>query len=236
MLYSRLRRHEERKQRKRLMWALCGMLALLIFLFVFGLKILVGFSLFVDRIRGNAPQQQSLNQELILPPILDPLPESTNSAMLTITGKSDAGVKVVVYIDEKESQTIAIESDGTFSFTQRLAEGDHTVSAKAKNDKDALSDLSNVVTVTIKRSKPELTVTSPNDGARIVGDNNTLLVKGKTASENTVAVNDRLAVVSGDGSFSYMYSLSEGENTLHIVATDPAGNEESVDRRVTYSK
>lgn len=235
MLYSRVRRHEERQQRKRLIWALGGMLALAAFLFVFGLKILVGFSLLVDRIRGSSPQQQS-QQELIQPPVLDPLPEATNSANLTITGKSDPGTKVVIYIDDEEAQTVSTESDGSFSLSKRLTEGDHTISTKAKNDKSAMSDLSNIIKVSIRRTKPELTITNPQDGIRIVGDSNTIAVKGKTASDNTVTVNGRLAVVSSDGSFSYTYTLSEGENTLHIVATDPAGNEVSEDRRVTYTK
>lgn len=217
------------------MLALGGMLTLIVFLFVFGLKILVGFSLLVDRIRGNVPQQ-SQNQELILPPILDPLPEATNSASIAITGKGDPGVKVVLYIDEEESTTLPVKDDGTFSFTKKLPEGNHTVSAKAKNDKDSLSDLSNVVRINIMRTKPELTVTSPQEGARIVGESNTVTVKGKTSPDNAVTVNDRLAVVSNDGSFSYSYSLSEGENTIRIVATDPAGNQESAERRATYSK
>ncbi|MDP1721960.1 MAG: hypothetical protein Q8L37_02005 [Candidatus Gottesmanbacteria bacterium] len=236
MVYSRLIRHEEKQQRKRLMWALGGMVGLVIFLFVFGLKILVGFSLMVDRVRGNTPQQASQNQELILPPTLDPLPGATNSANLTITGKSDLGLKIVLYIDEEEATTLPVKDDGTFSFTKKLAEGDHTVSAKAKNNKDGVSDLSNVLTISIKRKKPELTITSPTDGARIVGDNNTLTVKGKTASDNTVTINDRLAVVGNDGSFSYTHVLSEGDNTLRTVATDPAGNQETVDRRVTYQR
>lgn len=217
------------------MWALGGMLGLVIFLFVFGLKILVGFSLFVDRIRGTTPQQQQA-QELILPPILDPLPEATNSASITITGKSDTGIKIVLYVDEEETTTLPTRDDGTFSFTKKLTEGEHTLSAKAKNDKDVLSGLSNVVRVTIRRTKPELTLTIPQEGARIVGDSNTVMVKGKTSPDNAVTVNDRLAVVGNDGSFSYTQTLTEGENTLHITATDPASNQETIDRRVTYSK
>lgn len=235
MVYSRLIRHEERKQQKRLVWALGGMLGLVIFLFVFGLKILVGFSLFVDRIRGTTPQQQQ-TQELILPPILEPLPEATNSASITITGKSDAGVKIVLYVDEEETTTLPTKDDGTFSFTKKLTEGDHTVSAKAKNDKDVLSGLSNVVRVSILRTKPELTVTMPQEGARIVGDSNTVVVKGKTSPDNAVTINDRLAVVTNDGLFSYTQTLTEGENVLRITATDPAGNQTTEDRRVTYSK
>ncbi|MEK9143469.1 MAG: hypothetical protein AAB481_02490 [Patescibacteria group bacterium] len=235
MLYSRLRHHEDRIFKKRLIWAIGGSVALVVFIFIFGLKLLVGFSLLVDNLHGASPAEKQ-SQSLILPPILDPLPEATNSATLTISGKGDAGVKIVLYIDEEESITLPVESDGTFSITKKLAEGEHTVSAKAKNDKDAVSDLSNVMTVTIKRSKPELTVTNPDDGTRIVGESNTLVVKGKTDSENTVTVNDRLAVVGSDGSFSYTYSLTEGENNLHIVVTDPAGNQETADRRVSYSK
>lgn len=236
MVYSRLIRHEERQQRKRLILALGGMLGLVIFLFVFGLKILVGFSLMVDRVRGNTPQQTSQNQELILPPTLDTLPEATNSASLTITGTSDPGVKIVLYIDEEEAAILPVADDGTFTYSKKLAEGDHTVSAKAKNDKDGVSDLSNVLTISIKRKKPELTVTSPTDGARIMGDNNIIAIKGKTASENTVTVNDRLAVVGNDGSFVYTHTLSEGDTTLYIVVTDPAGNQATEDRRVTYQK
>ncbi len=236
MLYSRLRRHEERRQRQRLMLAIGGMLALVVFLFIFGLKILVGFSLLVDRIRGSSPERQSQGQELILPPVLDPLPEATNAAKLTISGKSDPGLTIVLYIDEEESATLPVESDGTFSLTKKLGDGDHTVSAKAKNEKGTTSDLSNVVTVSVKRSKPELTITEPSDGARVVGDTNVILVKGKTGVDNTVTVNDRLAVVSSDGSFRYTFFLSEGENTITITATDPAGNQESEERRVTYTR
>ncbi len=235
MLYSRLRHHEDRIFKKRLVWAISGSVALIIFIFIFGLKLLVGFSLLVDNLRGTSPKEQQ-SQSLILPPVLDPLPEATNSATLTITGKSDREVKIVLYFDEEETTTLPTKDDGTFSFTKKLPEGNHTVSAKAKNDKDSLSDLSNVVRVNIMRTKPELTVTSPQEGARIVGESNMVTVKGKTSPDNTVTVNDRLAVVANDGSFSYTYSLTEGENTLHIAATDPAGNQEAIDRRVTYSK
>ncbi|MBI5620577.1 hypothetical protein HY949_02255 [Candidatus Gottesmanbacteria bacterium] len=236
MLYSRLRRHEERQQRNRLFLALGAMTAIVLFLFVFGLKILVGFSLLVDRMRGSSPQTASQSQDLILPPMLDPLPEATNSASLTITGKGDKDVKIVLFIDEEEGVTIPTKDDGSFSFTKKLDEGDHTISAKAKNERGTMSDLSNVITVSVKRKKPTLTITSPGDNTRIVGDTNTLLVKGKTASDNTVVVNDRLAVVSGDGTFTYSFSLSEGENTIRVTATDRAGNQETADLRVSYQR
>lgn len=235
MLYSRLRRHEDRMLKKRLIWAVGGSMALIIFIFIFGLKILEGFSLGVDILRGSAPAVQQ-SQSLILPPTLDPLPEATNSASLTLTGKGEAGSLVIVYIDDEEAQKLKIERDGTFTLTKRLTEGEHAISAKATDDKGNLSDLSNVLHLSIKRSKPTLTVTQPQDNARIVGESNTLVVKGKTDPDNSVTVSDRQAVVQSDGSFSYTMTLPEGEQAIRIVATDPAGNQTEVERRVTYQR
>ena len=235
MVYSRLIRHEERIQRKRLIVALGGMIGLIIFLFMFGLKILVGFSIFVDRMRGNPPQQPQ-TRELILPPTLDILPQATNSASVALTGKGDPGRTIALYIDDEEPVTLTVQNDGTFSLVKRLSEGAHTVSAKAKNDKETESVLSNVIRVTIMRQKPELTIASPAYGSRIVGEANTIAVKGKTGPDNMVIVNDRTAVVASDGSFSYTLALSEGDTTIRITATDPAGNQTTLERRVTYQK
>ncbi len=235
MLYSRLRRHEDRIFKKRLVWALGGLVALVVFVFIFGLKLLVGFSLLVDKLHGASPVQKQ-DQILILPPVLDPLPEATNSASLTITGKGDAGFTIIIYVDESETQKLKIESDGTFTLTKKLAEGSHTISAKAADDKGNLSDLSNVLTVSIKRTKPTLTVTQPQDNARIVGDTNTITVSGKTDADTSITVNSRLALVQDDGSFTYSFSLAEGDNTIQVVATDPSGNQTNLERRVTYQR
>ncbi len=235
MLYSRLRRHEDRIFKKRLVWALGGLVALVVFVFIFGLKLLVGFSLLVDKLHGASPVQKQ-DQILILPPVLDPLPEATNSASLTITGKGDAGFTIIIYVDESETQKLKVESDGTFTLTKKLAEGSHTISAKAADDKENLSDLSNVLMVSIKRTKPTLTVTQPQDNARIVGDTNTITVSGKTDADTSITVNSRLALVQDDGSFTYSFSLAEGDNTIQVVATDPSGNQTNLERRVTYQR
>lgn len=235
MLYSRLRRHEDRVFKKRLIWALGGSIALVAFILIFGLKLLVSFSLLVDKLHGTAPAEKQ-SQSVVLPPVLDPLPEATNSASLTITGKGDAGFTVIIYIDEAETQKLKIENDGTFTLTKKLAEGSHAISAKTTDDKGSLSDLSNVLTVSIKRSKPTLTVTQPQDNARIVGDTNTLTVMGKTDADNSITINSRLALVQDDGSFTYSFTLTEGDNTIQVVATDPSGNQTNLERRVTYQR
>ena len=49
-----------------------------------------------------------------------------------------------------------------------------------------------------------------------------------------ITVNDRIAVVKADGSFTYAMSLPDGETVLTIVSTDPAGNQTKTERRVKY--
>ena len=236
MLYSRLRRHEDRVFKKRLIWALGGSVALVAFIFIFGLKLLVSFSLLVDKLHGASPTVKQ-GQVFILPPVLDPLPEATNSASLTITGRGDAGFTVIVYIDEEETKKLKIEDDGTFTLlTKRLAEGSHAISAKTTDEAGNLSDLSNVLEVSIKRTKPTLSLTQPQENARIVGDTNTLTVIGKTDPDTSITVNSRLVVVHDDGSFTYSFSLTEGDNTIQVIATDPSGNQTNLERRVTYQR
>jgi hypothetical protein len=43
-----------------------------------------------------------------------------------------------------------------------------------------------------------------------------------------------LVVLHSDNSFSYSYPLNDGDNILTIVATDAAGNQTKVTRKVTY--
>jgi len=102
MIFSRTGRLEERKQRKRLLLALVGMVSLLIFLVLFGVKILVGFSLLVDTLRGAPPLTTAPSQTLILPPNLDPQPIATKSGALRISGTGQAGLTIIVYVNEKE--------------------------------------------------------------------------------------------------------------------------------------
>ncbi|MFH0750009.1 MAG: hypothetical protein V1917_03815 [Candidatus Gottesmanbacteria bacterium] len=235
MSYSRLRKFEEHRQERKIVGALVGIFAIFIFLAFFGIKILTGFSLFVDNIRGGTTTQQV--QQLILPPELDPLPIATNSASITVTGKGTADLTVILYINDMDTKKMTVDKDGTFKFEHvPLAEGTNTLSAKLTDDKKNISDLSEVITVTIKKTKPTLEITTPHDGDEIRGEQNLVTVSGKTEDTNSVTVNGRVVVMKADGSFFYDYPLGEGDTTLQIVATDLAGNQTKVERKVKYTK
>lgn len=222
-----------KKQQKRLVFALAGSIGIVVLILLFGLKLLVGFSLLVDKIRGNTPQKEQ--QSILLPPVLDPQPEATNSASFTITGKGQPNTTIIVYLNESEAKKLTIAKDGVFSIDLTAIDGENTVSAKLIDEKGTLSDLSNVIRLTYKKSKPLLEVNKPDDNLSIVSDMSTVVVEGKTEQDNSITVNGHFVVIQKDGSFSYKIQLSEGENTFTIVATDQAGNQTTIERHITYS-
>jgi hypothetical protein len=59
-------------------------------------------------------------------------------------------------------------------------------------------------------------------------------VEGITDAER-VTVNDRIAVIDGNGKFSLIVSLNEGKNDLVVQATDQAGNKTETTMSVTYT-
>ena len=236
MAFSRIRRYEEKKLQMRLVLAVLGSIAVLVFILVFGFKILVGFSLLVDKIRGGSPVSQN-TQTLLLPPSLDPLPSATNSATLIISGSGTPGAILILYVNEGETQKLTIPTDGRFSIPSvKILEGMNTISAKITDEKQNTSDLSNVLTVSSKRTPPSLEVISPSSNTTINGDKNTVDVVGKTEQDTVIAINDRLAVVNADETFRYPFQLKEGDNILKISATDTAGNQTVIERRVIYQK
>lgn len=237
MIPSRIRRHQDEEDRKRIMMAISGSIALLVFLLLFGVKILVGFSLLVDKMRGASPNTNNPQTTLLFPPALDSWPSATNSAELVLTGTGEKGLSVIIYVNDTKFDTIEVEDDGTFEIADLpLKEGENTISAKHEDDKGKTSDLSNVITIVFDKKKPELIVEKPDDESTVEGESNMVEVAGTTEEDASVTVNDRFVVIRSDNSFTYSYPLNEGENILTIVATDQAGNTAKTERKVTYKK
>ncbi len=236
MVLSRIGRFEERKLKKRILFAVVGSIALVLFVVIFGLKLLVGFSLFVDNIRGTTPAATNATQNIIIPPTLDPLPPATNSATLRFTGKGQTGFNAILYLNEVEKKRVTVDKDGSFSATVSLKEGANALSAKLTDDRGNTSDLSNVLAITLKKAPPILEISTPEDNATVTGESNLVKIEGKTEEDTTITVNDRLVVVGRDGAFSYEYPLNQGDNILKVTATDMAGNQTSVERAVKYQK
>lgn len=234
MVSSRLRRVEEKDASRRIAIAFLGIVGVSVFLLLFGVKILIGFSLLVDKIRGgSAPTDQQ--QVIILPPVLDPLPEATGSATITISGKGDPKTKAIIFVNDMEYKRVPVETNGTFNVSNIDIDGNSiTIYAKLIDDKNNMSSVSNTITTTADRTAPKLTIDKPEDNTTINDGTHKVTVTGITDEDMKVTINGRIVVVKSDGSFSYSMPLNDGENILKIISRDSAGNETTVERKVIY--
>lgn len=116
-----------------------------------------------------------------------------------------------------------------------LDDGSHTVTINC-NDNDGNSATEKSATFTVDTVPPVLNVISPDDGS--ITNKNTVVVAGTTndaaSSPVTLTVNGDKVSVGSDGSFSKTITLSEGENTITVEATDKAGKVSTVTRTVTF--
>ncbi|MCX6794218.1 MAG: hypothetical protein NTY06_03900 [Candidatus Gottesmanbacteria bacterium] len=237
MAFSRLNRVADRKEKRRLLLAIAGIIAIFALILLFGVKALIGFSLLVEKLRGSTPTTAQQSQTLILPPTIDQPPVATNSATISVTGKGQTGLTLILYVNNSEYSQFPLKQDGTFVKSAiPLTSGSNTISAKLTDAKGNLSDLSNIVSVTYGNTPPKLVISDPIDNATVNGDPNTVTINGMTDDNVTVTVNDRMVVIKTDNSFSYSYPLNEGDNILNVVATDAAGNQTTIQRKVTYHK
>ena len=212
-----------------------GSVALLVFLGLFGLKILIAFSVFIDKLRGTSPKVQE--QVILLPPEFDSLPEATNSAVTWVTGRAQPKTTVLLYVNDNEPQKVTVADDGVFRIEKvSLHEGVNTMRAKTTDEKNAASEFSDTLKITYKKAKPTLSLTNPDDGKTVSDDKGIVTFDGKTEEGNSVTIGDRFVPVRGDGSFSYDMTLKEGEQTIKIIARDIAGNETTMERKITCKK
>lgn len=153
-----------------------------------------------------------------------------NTASIGIT--IDSGSKITG--DGIQKQTITGGYKCTYTPPEALSDGNHTIKFDAAdNDGNAASQKS--ITIKVDTVPPTLTVNSPTEG--MVTNNATLVVSGvtndATSSPVTLKVNNQPVEVQENGQWSTTITLSEGENTITIVATDSAGKTSTVTRHVT---
>ncbi|WP_406686795.1 S8 family serine peptidase [Rossellomorea vietnamensis] len=172
---------------------------------------------------GNYMIRATVNYEVTAPVITSPKDGSfTNKDSVTVEGTSAPTTTVHLFNGEEEVATADTGEDGTFSADVSLHEGENVLTAKAATEQ-GMTGPSDSVTVTLDQVKPELAITSPEDGMKT--NREAITVKGTIADENLawVKVNGEKASVK-DGEFSHRILLNEGENVIQVVAKDKAGN------------
>ena len=232
---ERLSRKEETKVVKRIVYLSIFSIILAVFLITLGIPILGKFADFLNLVFRKNEISQVDTKSTPRVPILDILPQATNSASLAISGFSQDETKVVIYNDLQNVGEAEVES-GKFQFENlKLKDGQNEISAKAISKSGKESDFSGSVKIILDKEPPKLEVDTPSEGQSFSQDNR-IKVSGKTDKEAQVYANGFLASVTADGNFEVLVPVLEGETTIEIKATDDAGNTKVETRKVNFKK
>ncbi len=226
-----------RGQSKQFMRQTLGLVFLsLLLLFVvirFGIPLLIKLAVVLGDVRSGNNKEPQASEELyaLVPPVLQPLPEATNSAAIQLSGFAKEDQKVTVFLNANPLSDVTAESDGEFSADLELRTGDNRVWAIAR-DGERESEKSAEMTIAYDSEMPELTIDSPGEGSTVTQD--ALEVRGLASEEVHLTVNGRLVSQQSDNSFVTTITLQEGENNIVVYAKDLAGNEVTKEIKVTY--
>lgn len=207
----------------------------IVIIFFFGLPVLVKFAGFIGDIAKSDKPIEIADTTPPAPPRFNSFPEETNQLYVDLSGSSEGGVDVILSLNRKE-QTVLADSSGAFSVKFALNKGENTFSAKARDQAGNVSQPTETMKIIYDNDPPSLEISSPNDGAKFFGSRQkNLSINGKTEATAEVTINDRVVSVNDDGTFSFKTTLSEGDNTFTIKATDKAGNSSEKALTVNYS-
>ena len=195
--------------------------------------LLVRLSLFFDR----GDKQVSVDEKekiLVFPPEFDVTFEATNSASYKLSGYSQKGETIEIFINGISKKKVQISPEGSFEVEIKLYEGENEIYAIAFDKNKNKSDKSETATIFYKTGKPKLELETPSEEKSTASKRN-IKIEGKTDPEAAVRINERWVLVKSDGSFTFEASLADGENKFQIIAQDEAGNSTESLRIIAYT-
>ena len=213
-----------------------GVLTVLLFVViaVFGLPLLVRFSVFLGNSKDKNGEETRLQ---VLPPMAPRLIlpfEATNSARISVKGLAEPGVMVELLKNDVAIEKLDVSEEGEFSFDWvDLSEGENEFSAVAMTENGGSSDLSDVLIVMFDNEAPQLMMENPAEDELTV-DYDDFDIVGKAESGVSVLVNGRVAIVDDEGGFKIKMQLQAGENEFEVIVRDMAGNETRKKIKITY--
>ncbi len=157
----------------------------------------------------------------------------TNKKSISIFGKvedKESGINIL----KINGKIVEIKDNGDFEEEISLKEGENKINIVAVDN--AGNKTEKALIVTVDTTPPVVKITAPanfetvNEGSITVSGTAT----DSSSGIDTVTVNGNAVTVASDGSFSTSVSLTEGDNTITIVATDKAGNKTTKTITVTY--
>lgn len=233
--YSRLQRVQATKERRRgLLFAVLSLVLLVIFV-VYILPLVPRITSQLNDFAGREVETKSLTGNVLRAPRFSELPEYTSEEKVVAKGVATAGETVIISFNNTTKELIT-NSDGEFSSTFYLKEGENTLSAGVQGPDGEIAASSDTYTIVLDNEPPDLEIIKPSDGESFFGiSNRQVEIEGQTEEDARVTINDQVAIVDRNGKFSKLYNLEEGENKYKIVAVDEAGNAAELELTINYS-
>lgn len=175
------------------------------------------------------------DQTTLAPPVLNIPYEATNTPQIDLTGYGSPGAKVELFLDDNKKQTVDVEGDGSFKFSDvSLSLGTNNIYGRSVDEKNQESLPSKTLIIIFDNEKPVLDISEPEDNKSINGGEKKIKISGKTETGASVYINGNQVIVDHEGNFSSIQDLNEGDNNFDIKATDAANNSNAVSRRVVF--
>lgn len=233
MISRRYRVQEKRTTRNAVLLLLLSV-GLLLFLLFFGIPSLINFAVFVSNLKDSSTPIAQDDKTPPIPPQLDEPPRYIKTDKIIVGGRAEAGSTLKLFHQGKLIKETLVDDKSNYSLDIQLEKGENTLYVTATDKAGNESDHSSQRVVFYDLEPPALEVTKPKDGDTFLGDNKTVDIEGVVELDSKVTINDRLAIVGADGKFNYTFTLSEGENTIIVIALDPAENKTEKQIKVTY--
>ena len=232
---TRLQSIEEKKSLRQAVFFLVLTLLLILGVFFLGIPLFIKMAVMF----GNKPVSSpttGLSQTVPLSqPRLVPLPTATNSASINLAGFSIPNAKIKIYLNDISLKEVQADKNGEFtSQTVKLKNGSNSLKIIASIDNKDSEPY--ITSISFSNSAPALEVATPKNNASFFDKDKEISVEGKTDPNCIVTVNNHMAIVNDDGTFSTIISLNDGSNDLKIVSQNEAGNQASEEIKVNYSQ
>ena len=160
--------------------------------------------------------------------ILEPQKEYTNKENLIISGITEPGILVAC----SGSRTTS-NSRGQFTLKVKLSQGLNTLKVQAIDSAGNTGEVT--IKITLDTAPPYLKL-DPELKKWMEVYEPTITIKGEVELGAILTINGQPVNVNPDGTFLYTVTLMEGNNSIHITATDKAGNSTDIYLPIKYIK
>lgn len=157
-----------------------------------------------------------------------------NKDSVTLEGKMNVEGNVSVFIND-EKVAIVETKDKLFKVNLDLKEEINIITISGEEN-GVTTKMSEKVKVIVDKTLPEVTVEVPKDIEIVNKDSIEVTGNAKDSNLDTVTVNEEEVYLDEDGNFKIILPVVIGENTITVVATDLAGNETIVTKKVVITK